>query len=156
MHMDIRNAVAADVAGLEAVVASSELFPPAYLAEMMADYLTNPQTAEAWFAAVANGQLVGVAYCAPEKFTEGTYNLYAIGVLKAQQGQGVGRGLMAHVEQWLQAQGQRLLLVETSGDAQFALTRQFYLKLGYHHEATIRDFWQAGEDKWVFWKKLSY
>jgi ribosomal protein S18 acetylase RimI-like enzyme len=98
---------------------------------------------------------VAVAYCAPERLTAGTYNLYLIAVHKDFQGKGIGSQLMNHVELLLNSQGYRVLLVETSGLPEFELTRKFYDKCNYSREAVIRDFYDEGEDKVIFWKKLS-
>jgi len=46
------------------------------------------------------------------------------------------------------------LIANTSGVDEFAQTRAFYFKNGYAEEARIRDFWDAGDDKIVFWKSL--
>lgn len=62
---------------------------------------------------------------------------------------------MSYVENLLKENGHRILLVETSGLPEFELTRKFYDKLGYKREAVIREFYQEGEDKVVFWKKLN-
>lgn len=47
------------------------------------------------------------------------------------------------------------MIVETSALPEFELTRKFYDKLNYKREAVIREFYQKGEDKVVFWKKLT-
>jgi ribosomal protein S18 acetylase RimI-like enzyme len=60
-----------------------------------------------------------------------------------------------HLEGELLARGQRLLIADTSGTPEFGQTREFYRKNGYTEEARIRDFWAAGNDKVVFWKRLS-
>jgi ribosomal protein S18 acetylase RimI-like enzyme len=87
--------------------------------------------------------------------TEGTYNLYLIAVHQNNQGQGIGAELMEYIENHLRASGMRILLVETSGLPEFERTRKFYDQCHYHREAVVRDFYQEGEDKVVFWKKLS-
>lgn len=61
---------------------------------------------------------------------------------------------MRYVEESLASQGEGILLVETSGQQSFEATRAFYRKCGYDQEATIRDFYQEGEDKIVFRKAL--
>ncbi|CAH1001498.1 hypothetical protein LEM8419_02401 [Neolewinella maritima] len=86
--------------------------------------------------------------------TEGTYNIYLIAVHPSMQGRGIGSRLMTYVENALRQTGQRILLVETSGLAVFARTRSLSHKLAYTEEARIREFYAAGEDKVVFWKKL--
>ena len=54
----------------------------------------------------------------------------------------------------LQASGNRVLIVDTSGTESFSGTRRFYNRCGYTEEARIRDFWGPGDDKIVFWKAL--
>ena len=98
---------------------------------------------------------VGVAYYAPERMTDGTWNLYMIAVHPARQGQGRGAALVRHVEEALAARGGRVLIVETSGLGSFERTRAFYRKCGYDDEARIRDFYKAGDDKIVFRKALA-
>jgi len=95
-----------------------------------------------------------VESAAPEMLTEGTYNLYAIGVTKALQGKGIGRQMIGYLEAYLKKQRHRILIVETSGGPDLALTRKFYKQLNYTKEAVIRDFWSEGEDKVVYWKKI--
>ncbi len=62
---------------------------------------------------------------------------------------------MEYVEKTLQESGQRVLLVETSGSEDFALTRKFYTKCGYEQEARVRDYYAAGEDMVLFRKVLN-
>lgn len=153
--ISIRSIVSEDMEALKTVLVSSELFPAELLDDMIAGYLENEVSADIWLTATdQGGEAIALAFCAPETFTEGTCNLYAIAVHKDYQGQGIGRKIMAYLEDLLGQQGQRVLLVETSGLPAYALTRQFYHQCGYHQEATIRDFYQEGEDKVVFWKKL--
>ena len=67
-----------------------------------------------------------------------------IAVRRDGQGGGRGAALLGHVEQALQASGQRVLLIETSGLPEFARTRAFYARCGYEEEARVRDFFAAG------------
>ena len=154
MITEIRNTIQDDMQGLKEVLDSSELFPSEYLDEMIADYFDNPNSEEIWFTNLSEGKVIGLGYCTPEKLTEGTFNLLAIAVRKELQGKGEGKKMIDYVENLLLEKGHRILIVETSSDAQFELTRKFYEQLGYREEATIQDFWKEGEDKIVYWKKL--
>ena len=150
----IRPATSADVPALKALIDALGLFPGEMLESMMADYFTNPQSRDCWLTDEDTGP-VGVAYYAPERLTDGTWNLYLIAIQADQQGQGRGAALMRYVEADLQARSERLLLVETSGLPSYDYQRAFYRRCGYTEEARIRDFYQAGEDKVVFWKALT-
>ena len=47
-----------------------------------------------------------------------------------------------------------MLLVETSSLDDYAGARAFYAGQGFVEEARIRDCYQAGEDKIIFWRRL--
>lgn len=102
----------------------------------------------------SGGEVVAAAYYAPEVLADGTWNLYFIAVRGRAKGQGLGSELLGYVERELRAAGARVLIIETSGRDGFELTRRFYAKHGYTEEARIREFYAAGEDKVVFWRKL--
>jgi len=62
--------------------------------------------------------------------------------------------LIAYIEDLLRNRNQRVVIVETSGLPEFKQTRTFYEKAGYLREAKIRDFYDKGDDKIIFWKSL--
>ncbi len=154
MKTTIRAAVAQDIPALQDIIDSNGLFPSEMLPDMMHQFFSVADSKEFWFISNSQAGPVGIAYCAPERLTDGTYNLYLIAIHKSHHGMGIGSEMMAHVEKFLKEMGQRILLVETSGLDEYALTRKFYTSLHYRHEATIRGFYKEGEDKIVFWKKL--
>jgi len=155
MSDSIRPIIKDDLGDLKMVIESSGLFPSDLLDDMIADFFENPETQDIWLTKIMNEKSVAIVYCAPERMTEGTYNLYLIAVHKEVQGTGIGRELMGYIENQLRSQGKRILLVETSGLPEFELPRKFYDKCDYNREAVIRDFYRDGEDKVVFWKKLN-
>ena len=138
-----------DLAAAQAVIAAVDLFPPEMLPEMAAPYLQGAD--ELWLIAEGGA---GLAYAAPERLTDGTWNLLMLAVDPACQKQGLGRRLVAAVEAALRDREARLLLVETSGVPDFAGQRRFYARLGFRREARIRDYYQAGDDKVIFAKPL--
>lgn len=106
-----------------------------------------------WFTA-DDGEPIGVAYCAPEPVTSGTWNLLMLWTRPDRHGQGHGTALVRQVEDAVRGRQARLLLVETSGLPAFAPARSFYAKCGFTLEATIRNFFAAGDHKVVFTKAL--
>ena len=148
----IRSVVREDLPDLQSVIQSSGLFPPEMLEGMMTDYF-NGEHSQLWIT-YCNPFPLAVAYCAPERLTEGTFNLYLIAVDSQKRGMGIGKELMNHIEDKVRQSGGRIMIVETSSLANFENTREFYKRCGYTHEATIREFYNINEDKIVFWKKL--
>ncbi len=151
---EIRMVTQSDITDLKQVLDSIELFPSEMLDDIIYNYLNNSETEEIWFTALENSKPISIGFCAPEKLTEGTYNLYAIGVGRDFQGKGIGSKMMTYIENYLRDKGHRILIVDTSGTDDFKMTRRFYEKLNYNQEAVIRDFWKEGDDKVIFWKKL--
>ena len=151
----IRPVTPEDLPALKAVIDANELFPSDMLDEMILDYFNNENSKDYWFT-YDDGLPVAVGYCAPERMTEGTWNLHLIAVHPNRQRSGHGASMLHHIEQKLAGRGERILLVETSGLESFEGTREFYRKCGYDREAQIREFYQAGEDKIIFRKLLDF
>ena len=84
----------------------------------------------------------------------GTFNMLAIAVDPARQGRGVGSAIVEALESELVRRGARIVIVDTSATDAYAKARAFYRRQGYAQEATIRDYWAAGDAKVVFWKSL--
>jgi ribosomal protein S18 acetylase RimI-like enzyme len=124
------------------------------LAQMLNQHFSGEiDSQDVWFTDY-DDEPVGVAYVAPERMTDGTWNLYLIAIHPDHQKQGRGTVLLRYVEQMLAERGERVLLVETSGTDDFEYVRAFYRNSGYEEEARIRDFYTDGVDKIVFRKLL--
>lgn len=151
----VRPTVKADASGILAIIEGSGQFDAeamAHVRSTLERHLADPQN-EIWLTA-DDGEPVGVAYCVPEAVANGTWNLLMLWTRADRHGAGHGTALVARVEAELNARGARLLVVETSGLPAFAGARAFYVKTGFFHEATIRNFFAAGDDKLVFTKAL--
>ena len=152
MPLEIRDAVASDLNNLKQVIDSAELFPSELLDNMIKPYFAGHADC-LWLTADVDEPSF-VAYCAPEKMTDGTWNLYLVAVHADFQGKGIGRQVIHYVEERLKEREVRVLIIETSGLPEYEQTREFYRKCNYTEEARIRDFYEAGDDKIVFWKSL--
>jgi ribosomal protein S18 acetylase RimI-like enzyme len=154
----IRPVTPDDAHALLVLANSLELFSSNELEElrqMLMDSMgKDSDTTPFWITDDDDG-LVGLAYCEPERMTEGTWNLQLIAVHPTHQKQGRGKKLLRFVEQVLAARGARILLVETMGTPEFEYVRSFYRKNNYDEEARIREFYAQGADKIVFRKALS-
>ena len=99
---------------------------------------------------------MGVSYLGPEQMANGTWNLFFLAVDSGRRGSGLGGQLVAAAEMAVRERGGRVLLIETSGQDGFGRQRAFYAGLGYTLEARIRDFYDHGDDKVVFWKATAH
>lgn len=151
----IRETIRTDSDALLAIAESSDQFDEnglSHVKETLNSYLEG-ESDGLWFTA-DDGEPVGVAYCAPEPVTEGTWNLLMLWTRHDRNGQGHGSALVHRVEQILTQREARLLIVETSGLPDFENARAFYSKCGFTQEARIKNFFAAGDDKIVYTKML--
>ena len=152
-NFTIRPTVTTDLPGIAVIADATQLFPSEMLGEMTSSYLAGTSI-DIWLTAEGPRGPIGFAFCEPERLTNGTWNLLAIAVMPEQQGRRVGAKLVRQLEIVLRERAQRILLVETLGTPDFARTRDFYLANGFDEEARIREFYDVGGDKVVFWKRL--
>ena len=154
----IRPITSNDTSALIALMVATGLFKSKEteeIAQMLANHFDgHGNSPDLWLTDDDNGP-IAIAYVAPERMTEGTWNLYLIAIHPEHQRMGRGSTMLAHIEQILAERGERLLLVETSGLDSFDYVRVFYQKNGYKEEARIREFYKTGEDKVVFCKYLT-
>lgn len=102
----------------------------------------------------AQGELMGYACYGPIACTVGSYDLFWIIVNPSHQGAGLGRLLVGRVERAIARLGGRHVYIETSSLPKYEPTRRFYERCGYDLAARLADFYQVGDDKLVFLKKL--
>ena len=155
----IRPTAPEDTNALLALAEATGLFEASQIEEltqMLNQHFNDKANSQSLWFTDCTEHPVGVAYVAPERMTHGTWNLYLIAIHPNYQKQGRGAALLQHVEKVLTAQGERVLLVETSGTDDFEYVRKFYRDSGYEEEARIRDFYVDGVDKVVFRKSLGH
>ncbi|CBN74722.1 conserved unknown protein [Ectocarpus siliculosus] len=143
-----------DLPALKSIIDGTDLFPSAMLDEMTDGFLNN-DAEDIWLARLGgDGTPVGLVYAKPELMTEGTWNALLLAVCPDVQRSGFGRELMAGLESMLKGRGHRLLIVETSGNEDYAGARSLYEGVGFEEEGRIRGFYQPGEDKVIYRKQI--
>lgn len=157
--IDLRSTQPGDADSILGLARVEPLFSPQEaetVAELLEEYLTlEDHNGYFFLSAVDKGKLLGFACYGPTPLTQGTFDLYWIAVSAAAKGRGVGRALMARVEDEVRALGGRMIKLDTSGREEYAPTRAFYLRIGYTHSATVPDFYAPGDDLVIFSRKLS-
>lgn len=99
-------------------------------------------------------QVLGYAIYGFRDLTEGVYDLYWIAVDPPARRKSVGRKLLNACEEAVREAGGRMVIAETSGTAEYASTREFYVRTGYKAESIIKDFYKPGDDLYIFIKRL--
>lgn len=123
-------------------------------AEVIDSYLTQPEQKDYAIEVMENdtGTAEGYICYGPAPMTEGTVDLYWIAVHPARHKQGYGRALVTHVETIARQNQGRLILIETSSNAKYAPSHQFYQRLGYQETSRIKDYYRPGDDRITYCK----
>jgi GNAT superfamily N-acetyltransferase len=86
--------------------------------------------------------------------TKATFDLYWLATRSDRMGKGYGRKIVAFVEEEVKRRGGRLLVIETSSKESYGTTREFYLKIGCTLAATLPDYYDEGDDKLIYLKRI--
>lgn len=106
------------------------------------------------FVSVEADKVTGY-YCVGKRpLTDAVYDLYWIVVDAENAGKGTGTELLHHAEEFIEKNGGRWLLAETSSRAAYEKTRNFYIRNGYEAVARINDFYSPGDALVVYGKNF--
>lgn len=151
MNGMICTATEADGPQIREIAANAGVFSQEEIecvAAIWEEYVTlGPEGCGYYFIVARDGsRVMGFACYGPRDLTDGVFDLYWIAVDPNVRRGGVGRELLAASEEAVRKANGRMLIAETSGTPHYAATREFYTKMGYQIEATIKDFYAVGDD----------
>jgi ribosomal protein S18 acetylase RimI-like enzyme len=149
----VRSACADDIQSIGEIADATGLFPADMLPGMITDHVGGSDV-QVWRVVELSGKVAGFAFAEPERLTDRTWNLRAIGVAPARHRLGLATALLAGVETALRARAARVVVIETTNGEDQIPARAFYEERGYNEEARVREFWESGVDKVVFCKLL--
>jgi ribosomal protein S18 acetylase RimI-like enzyme len=101
------------------------------------------------------GRPVGYACYGKASLSDGTYDMYWIVVDGDCRRCGIGTLLVEYCEDQVRKLQGRSLLIETSSRPGYEGTVAFYRRLHYEVIAKIRDYYSAGDDKYILAKYFS-
>jgi ribosomal protein S18 acetylase RimI-like enzyme len=98
---------------------------------------------------------IGYICHGPTPMAQGTFDLYWIAVDPDFQEQGAGSKLVGFLEEGVKARGGRMILADTSTVPQYEKTQRFYVKNRFQQVARIPDYYQPGNDRITFCRRLT-
>jgi ribosomal protein S18 acetylase RimI-like enzyme len=101
-----------------------------------------------------DGAVLGYVCFGRTPMTAATWDLYWVVVDAAARGRGLARTLVGAMEDEIRAGGGGHVRVETSVGDGYGAARALYEKLGYPLAATFSDFYAAGDDLLVYYKRV--
>ncbi len=110
-----------------------------------------------YFFIFAEEEGITVAYSCygPIALSKSAFDLYWIVTHNDYRGKGIGRQLLEETFRQARASGCTSLYAETSGLEHYAPTRAFYLSNQFVLEATLKDFYDKGDDKLIYVLRLA-
>jgi ribosomal protein S18 acetylase RimI-like enzyme len=123
--------------------------------EVIDSYLEDP-AGSGYQVLVAEAQqsLSGYVCYGFNNMTQSTWDVYWIAVARSHQGQGIGRELLSAAENYIQAAGGKLIIIETSSTPDYDRTNRFYRLRGYKLVCQIADFYGPGDDQIIYEKRF--
>lgn len=159
LHLSLAPLTPPTRARVEEILRATRVFQEEELdvaLEVLDSFFAQPERDYATLGAFTpGGDLLGYICWGPTPCTHGTYDIYWIAVATGAQSNGVGTTLLAEVERRLARENARLVIVETSSLPAYEPTRSFYRRRGYDEVARVPDYYQPGDDRVVFAKRLS-
>jgi ribosomal protein S18 acetylase RimI-like enzyme len=158
--VEIRPMVPTDRSIIAGLIVSVKQFNQAEVEcalELIDVYLTDPQQTDYQIIVAGDSGTQPNAYACwgPVPLTQGTYDLYWIATHPGFRGRGLGRALIESIENAIAESGGRLLVAETSAKKSYEGTIEFYRHLGFEATSHIKDFYDVGDDRLIFVKRLS-
>ena len=86
--------------------------------------------------------------------TDAGFDLYWIATHNDLRGSGIGKILLEETHKKAKELGARYIIAETSSLDKYLPTRLFYEKNGYSKDAFIADYYQPGDGKIIYVKRL--
>ena len=88
------------------------------------------------------------------EMTKSCFDLYWIVTHHDFRGKGIGKKLLDETYREAIKMGCTMIIAETSGREHYAPTQAFYISAGYTLEATIKDYYDKGDDKLIYIKRF--
>lgn len=97
-----------------------------------------------------DGTTIGYTCFGQIACTKHSWDLYWIGVHNDSRGSGLGKKLMNETENIIRTLGGKAIYIETSSREKYLPTQKFYDSCGCKLIASIKDFYDEGDDKMIY------
>ncbi len=147
-----------DVARIREIVESSGFFydfEADVAVELVEEGLTEGEASGYLFVFAEIGDITVAYSCFGRiEMTKSCFDLYWMATHRDFRGRGIGKKLLEETCRQAGKRGCTMLIAETSGREKYAPTRAFYVSAGFALEATIRDYYDKGDDKLIYIKRF--
>jgi GNAT superfamily N-acetyltransferase len=147
-----------DIERIREIVVSTKFFydhEVEVAVELIQERLSKGESTGYFFVFAEVDRITAAYSCyGPIPMTRSSFDLYWIVTHNDYRGKGIGKQLLAETYKHARQMGATLIIAETSGLEHYAPTRSFYDNNHFTLEARLRDFYDKGDDKYIYFKKL--
>src|SRR5450759_1835498 len=159
MELSFRTTpVKSDIKRVMEIVESTKFFydhEVEIAAELVAERLSQGESTGYYFVfAEVDGITAAYACFGPITMSKTCYDLYWIATHNDFRGKGIGRQLLKETYKHARNMGCKIIIAETSGLEHYAPTRAFYISNKFDLEATLKNFYDEGDDKLFYTKRI--
>jgi GNAT superfamily N-acetyltransferase len=124
-------------------------------AELVAERLSHGESTGYFFVfAEADGVTVAYSCFGPISMSKTCFDLYWIATHNDCRGKGIGKKLLEETFNQARQMGCKIIIAETSGLEHYAPTRAFYISNKFELEASLKNFYDEGDDKLFYTKRI--
>jgi ribosomal protein S18 acetylase RimI-like enzyme len=156
---DVRTMTARDKRAVMEILRDTPEFKPVevQIAEELIDAYLDEGLNSGYFILVSavDSRVAGYICYGPTPLTVGTWDVYWMAVSREFQRHGVGRALLFAAEENIKNTHGRLILIETSSKPDYIKAQNFYAGRGYDLISRIGDFYEPGDDKLTYLKRVA-
>ena len=146
-----KEPIPGDVSSIRAIVESTGFFYPHEVdvaVELIEERLSKGIASGYHFVfAEIDGVTAAYSCFGHDEMTRSCFDLYWIVTHNDYRGMGIGKKLLQATYDEARELGCTMIIAETSGREQYKPTRAFYDSAGFTLEATLRDYYDKGDDK---------
>jgi GNAT superfamily N-acetyltransferase len=123
--------------------------------ELVAERLSHGESTGYYFVfAEVDGITAAYSCFGPITMSKTSFDLYWIATHNAFRGKGIGKQLLEETYRHARSMGCKIIIAETSGQEHYAPTRAFYVSNKFDLEARLKDFYDEGDDKLFYTKRI--
>lgn len=147
-----------DIKNVREIVASTGFFHDHELdvaVELVEEFLKSGEESGYYFVfAEIDGKCVAYTCYGPDPMTKSCFELYWIVTHNDFRKKGIGQKLLEYTHSQAAKQGCSMIVAETSGREKYKPTREFYDSTGYKLEAVLKDYYDKGDDKYIYVRRF--
>ncbi|MBI4304008.1 MAG: GNAT family N-acetyltransferase [Chloroflexi bacterium] len=157
LEINIRPTTGTDKPAIMQILRNTPEFKPVDVAvaeELVDCYLNYTDSGYYVLVAEVGSAIAGYICYGPAPLTEGSWDVYWLAVAASEQGRGIGRALLTSAEGQINEALGRLVFIETSSKPEYEKASRLYLSHGYDLICRVADYYEPGDDKLLFQKRL--